>query len=116
MPGAWHAPRGFDSFGRKGLLEMPGTRITRFAKHPAGGHHIHHADDVVADVAPTLDARQHASFDDIPHAPAPATVQLGQNDAIGQLDRDAATSIDPKDRSALEFHRIDAARGLVNDV
>jgi hypothetical protein len=43
-------------------------------------------------------------------------VQLGQNDAIGQLDRDAATSIDPKDRSALEFHRIDAARGLVNDV
>jgi hypothetical protein len=116
VPGACHAPHDLDSFGRKRLLEMRGSRITWFAKCPAGGNHIHHADDVVADVAPTLDAGQHATFDDIPHAPATATVQLGQDDAIGQLDRDAATSIDPKDRSALEFHGNDAARGLVNDV
>jgi hypothetical protein len=43
-------------------------------------------------------------------------VQFSLDDAVGQLDRDAAASIDPKDRSALDVHGNDAAPGLVNDV
>ena len=113
---ARHVAHWLKSFGRKRLLEMPWSRITRFANCPAGGNHVHHADDVVADVAPTLDAGQHAAFNDVPNASAAATVQFGQDNAVGQLDRDAAASIDPKDRSALDFHGDDAARGLVNDV
>lgn len=77
---------------------------------------MHHADDVVADIAPAVYAGQHSAFDDIPDTATAAAVQIGKDDAVAQLDSNAAASIDPQDRTPLGIHKNDAARGPVNDV
>jgi len=63
-----------------------------------------------------MDAGEHSTLDDIPGRSATTAVQLGHDDAITQLDRDAAAGVDPEDRSALDIHGNYAARGLVNDL
>ncbi len=74
------------------------------------------AKGVGADVAPAVDAGQHPALHDIPDTATAAAVKLGKNDAVAQLDGDAAASVDPQDRTPLGIHGIDAARAVVNDV